>query len=85
MKTDMSVRERLREIFHRFSNLIAFAIVAALMLWLSPGSDFLREAGLKDDLIRMSTLAVAVIPALVGGFFIRLIVAAPDQTAKSSN
>ncbi|WP_121498384.1 hypothetical protein [Pseudomonas aeruginosa] len=81
----MSVPKRLREIFYRFSNLIAFAIVAALMLWLSPGSDFLRDAGVKDDLIRMSMLAVAVIPAFVGGFFIRLFVAAPDQTAKSSN
>lgn len=84
MKPDMSVPERLREVLYRLSNLIAFGIAAALMLWLSPGSDYLREAGLKDDLIRMAMLAAAVIPALVGGLTIRILVAAPDLAAKNS-
>lgn len=85
MRADMPVPQRLREIIYRLSNLIAFAIVAALLLWFSPGPEFLREIGLKDDLIRMSMLAVAVLPALAGGFFIRMIVATRDQAANSSN
>ena len=81
----MSLTQHIFEIIFRLSNLIAFAITAAFLLWLSPGHEFLRETGLKDDLIRMSMLAVAVIPALVVGFFIRMIVGAPNQAAKSSD
>ncbi|RRV08759.1 hypothetical protein EGJ28_15920 [Stutzerimonas xanthomarina] len=74
-----------RESIYRLSNLIAFAIAASLLIWLSPGAELLREAGLNDDLIRMSMLAVAIIPALVGGLLIRIIVESPEQTAASSS
>ncbi|HFH3277301.1 hypothetical protein LDZ95_21215 [Pseudomonas aeruginosa] len=73
--------QRLREVIYRLSNLVAFVFSAALLLWLSPGSEFLREAGLKDDLIRMSMLVVAAIPALMAGSFIRMIVGTPAQAA----
>lgn len=78
----MPARPRLREIIFNLSNLIAFAIAAAVLLWLSPGTEFLREVGLKGDLIRLTLLGVAVIPGLVGGAFIRMIVAGPDQVSK---
>ncbi|MBK3919911.1 MULTISPECIES: hypothetical protein [Stutzerimonas] len=85
MKAYISITQCVRESIYRLSNLIAFAIAAALLIWLSPGAAFLREAGLKDDLIRMSMLAVAVIPALMGGLLIRIIAASPEQNAASSS
>lgn len=85
MKAHISITQRGRENIYRLSNLIAFAVAASLLIWLSPGAELLREAGLKDDVIRMSMLAAAVIPALVGGLLIRIIVASPEQTAASSS
>ncbi|WP_095158351.1 hypothetical protein [Pseudomonas sp. Irchel 3E13] len=63
---------------YKFSNLIAFAIATALFLWIRPGEEFLREVGFQSDLIRMTMLAFAFVPGIVGGAVIRLLVASED-------
>lgn len=85
MKNDKQLTQRISGFIYRFSNLIAFAFAGSLLVYFRPGADLLAELGFKDDLIRMTMLALAVIPALAGGIIIRTIFATPALIVNSSD
>ncbi|MBM5458687.1 hypothetical protein H8F21_14050 [Pseudomonas sp. P66] len=81
----MTTVERIRNLTYRLSKIICLVIFASLMIWLSPGADYLRSIGLQSDLIRMVMLGGAVLPALFAAAILRMLIAPPAPEAGSTN
>jgi len=80
----MKTNERIRDFLYRMSNFICLVIAAGLMIWISPGADYLRSIGLQDDLIRMTMVVGAVIPALMVAAILRTLIASPTPAPNES-